>query len=123
MPDDAVTLWLDQFQAGDDAAARKLWEAYFHRLVGLARGKLQGRPRLAADEEDVALSAFNSFFRGLERGRFPRLGDRDDLWRLLVTPTVRKASHLLRDVGRLKRGGADVGDSALEGVPGSGSPP
>ena len=37
-----------------------------------------------AEPEDVALSAFNSLCRGLENGRFPKLQDRDDLWRLLV---------------------------------------
>src|SRR5262249_15219134 len=32
-----------------------------------------------ADQEDVALSAFDSFYRAAEQGRFPRLHDRDDL--------------------------------------------
>ena len=65
----SVTSWLDQLKAGDTAAAQPLWEAYFRRLVALARGKLQGAPRRAADEEDVALSAFDSFCRGAEQGR------------------------------------------------------
>ena len=46
--------------------------------------------RRAADEEDVALSAFDSFCRGAEQGRFPQLDGRDDLWHLLVVITVRK---------------------------------
>src|SRR5205823_6317236 len=62
--------------------------------------------RRAADEEDVALSAFDSFCRHAEQGRFPELLDRDGLWRLLVVITARKASHLVRDEGRQKRGGA-----------------
>jgi hypothetical protein len=45
-------------------------------MVGLARARLQGLPRRAADEEDVALSAFASFCRAAEAGRFPRLCDR-----------------------------------------------
>jgi DNA-directed RNA polymerase specialized sigma24 family protein len=106
--DESVTQWLEQLQAGDQAAAQKLWERYFHRLVGLARGKLEGAPRRAADEEDVALSAFDSFCRGAERGHFPRLEDRDNLWRLLVTLTVRKAYHLARDEQCQKRGGGAV---------------
>jgi DNA-directed RNA polymerase specialized sigma24 family protein len=112
-----VSLWLDQLKAGDRAAAQKLWGAYYHRLVGLARAKLQGTLRLAADEEDVALSAFDSFCRGAEEGRFPELADRDNLWRLLVTLTVRKAQHLLRDQQTQKRGGGAVlGESALLGA-------
>jgi DNA-directed RNA polymerase specialized sigma24 family protein len=104
-PDGSVTRWLGQLQAGDRAAAQQLWERYFRRLVGLARKKLQGAPRRAADEEDVALSAFDSFCRNAEQGRFPQLADRDSLWRLLVVLTARKAAHLRRDQGRQKRGG------------------
>ena len=54
----------------------------------------------------MALSAFDSFCRGAERGRFDQLADRDGLWRLLAVITTRKAAHLLRDEGRQKRGGA-----------------
>jgi DNA-directed RNA polymerase specialized sigma24 family protein len=96
---------VDLFRAGDPAAAQQLWERYFRRLVGLARAKLRRAPRRAADEEDVALSAFDSFCRGAKQGRFPQLADRDSLWRLLVTITARKAAHQVRDEGRHKRGG------------------
>jgi DNA-directed RNA polymerase specialized sigma24 family protein len=105
----SVTVWLGPLQAGDPAAVQHLWERYFDRMVGLARERLQSAPRRAADEEDVALSAFNSFCRAVQAGRFPRLDDRDSLWRLLMTLTARKACHLVRDETRLKRGGAAGG--------------
>src|SRR5262245_3358439 len=108
MSDGSVSRWLDLLQAGDSAAAQQLWQRYFHRLVGLARKRLADTPRRAADEEDVALSAFDSFCRNAERGRFPDLADRDGLWRLLVVLTARKAGHLRRDQTRLKRGGGQV---------------
>src|SRR5437764_2955403 len=109
MPSDgSVSRWLGPLQAGDPAAVQQLWERYFRRLVGLARKKLQHAPRRAADEEDVALSAFASFCHHAARGRFPQLADRDDLWRLLVTVTSRKALHLRRDEKRPKRGGGGV---------------
>lgn len=108
----SVTYWLNQLQAGDPAAAQQLWERYFQRLVGLARKKLQDAPRRAADEEDVALSAFASFCQGAARGQFPQLADRDNLWHLLVTVTARKAIHLRRDERRQKRGGGAVQDEA-----------
>ncbi|MFL5338638.1 MAG: ECF-type sigma factor [Gemmataceae bacterium] len=101
----SITRWLGPLQAGDPAAVRQLWERYFRRLVGLARLKLRSAPRRVADEEDVALSAFDSFCRNAARGRFPELLDREGLWRLLVVVTVRKAAHLVRDQGRQKRGG------------------
>jgi DNA-directed RNA polymerase specialized sigma24 family protein len=109
---DSVSHWIDQVNLGDDAAATKLWQRYFHRLVGLARMTLRGAPRGVADEEDVVLSVFDSFFRGAEQGRFPDLCDRDGLWRLLVVFTARKAAHLRRDQCRLKRGGGAVLDQA-----------
>ncbi len=57
------------------------------------------------------MSAFASFCNGVERGRFPRLANRDDLWRLLVTITARKSMHLARDERSQKRGGGAVRDS------------
>jgi len=99
------THWLRQLQQGDHEAARRLWETYYGKLVVLARRKLEGRMRLVADEEDVALSAFKSFCRGLENHRFPNVTSRDDLWKLLVTITLHKVLHLVRDENRQKRGG------------------
>ena len=107
-PDGSVTHWLGALEGGDAAAAQRLWERYFDRLVRLARAKLGAMPRGAADEEDVALSAFHSFCQGAARGRFPRLDDRDNLWRLLVTITARKALDQVRRQARQKRGGGRV---------------
>jgi DNA-directed RNA polymerase specialized sigma24 family protein len=101
----SVSQWIQLLQAGDPAGAQPLWELYFQRLVTLARGRLAGAARRARDEEDVALSAFDSFCRGAAAGRFPRLDDRDNLWRVLVVITARKAGRLRRDERRLKRGG------------------
>jgi DNA-directed RNA polymerase specialized sigma24 family protein len=120
--DESVSQWLDQLREGDPAAARKLWERYSRRLVGLARLKLQGTPRRAADEEDVALSAFKSLCRGAEEGRFPDLADRDNLWRLLVTITARKAYQLRRYEDRRRpRGGVVLDQAAVAGPADSGS--
>ncbi len=58
-------------KTGEDSATRALWERYFRRLVGLAGVKLPGAAQRGADEEDVALSVMDSFYRGLEAGRFP----------------------------------------------------
>jgi DNA-directed RNA polymerase specialized sigma24 family protein len=119
----SVTRWIGSLKAGGEAAAQPLWERYFDRLVHLARHQLRGRPRRAAveDEEDAALSAFDSFCRGAARGRFPQLSDRDDLWRLLVVLTVRKALDQLERHRAAKRGGGRlIGESALIGGGGGG---
>jgi RNA polymerase sigma factor (sigma-70 family) len=115
-----VTHWLHQFKAGDAAAAQQLWERYFQRLVGLARARLDRHARRLNDEEDVALSAFASFSRGLEAGRFPRLDDRDNLWRLLVVITARKAIDYVQFEQRQKRDGRGVLDEAALAGPESG---
>jgi RNA polymerase sigma factor (sigma-70 family) len=107
----SVSRWLDQLKDGDQEAAQKLWERYFRRLLGVAREQLRDTPRRAADEEDVALGAFASFCRGVEEGRFPRLDDRDDLWRVLVVLTARKARGLRRYEAQQKRtAAAEAGD-------------
>ena len=104
----SVTQWIPGLKRGDPAAAQRLWEAYFRRLVGLARVRLRDAPRRVADEEDVALSAFDSFCRGAQAGRFPRLDDRDDLWQILVLLTVRKAIDLRNYEARPSRGSGRV---------------
>ena len=100
---DSVSLWIDELKTGNRDAAQKLWESYFAKLVRLARQHLRGASRAVADEEDVVLSAFDSFCRGAEAGRFPRLEDRNDLWQLLVVITQRKTTDLHVYNARQKR--------------------
>ena len=102
--DGSVTRWISALKQGDQAAVSGLWESYFRRLVGLARARLRDVPRLIADEEDVALSAFDSFCRRARAGQFRSLHDRDDLWQILALITVRKAIHLRKYEGRQSRG-------------------
>jgi RNA polymerase sigma factor (sigma-70 family) len=112
--DDDVTQWIVRLAGGDQAAAQQLWERYYERLIRLAKRKLSGVPLRAADDEDVVLSAFDSFCEGVAAGRFPQLHDRHDLWKLLVTITVRKAMAQLRRHGRAKRGAGSIrGESAF----------
>jgi DNA-directed RNA polymerase specialized sigma24 family protein len=119
----SITALVERVKAGDHEAARLLWQRYFPRLVGLARKRLQAAPRRVADEEDAALSAFDSFCRRAEQGRFPDLKDRDGLWDLLVVLTARKAADLIKHERRQRRGGGQVhGDSAFGPVGGSSSP-
>jgi len=105
MAEGSITRWIGSLKSGDADAARPLWEAFFRRLVGLARDHLRGTPRRAVDEEDVALSAFDSFCAGAVRGRFPDLSDRHSLWSLLVAVTRHKCADAVRHETRLKRGG------------------
>ena len=111
----SITGWLGDLRDGDQAAAQPLWEHYFSKLVTVARTKLRRMRKTTADqdEEDAALSAFNSFCAGAARGKFPQLADRDDIWRLLVVITARKAMAQANREGRQKRGGGRVVEEAV----------
>ncbi len=112
--EESVTQWIDGLRAGDEAAAAKLWQRYFRRLTGLACKKLGSTPRRVADEEDVVLSAFQSFCQRARKNLFPDLRDRNDLWHLIVRITERKACDQVRAQTRKKRGsGLVAGESAL----------
>src|SRR6476620_3150858 len=103
---ETVSQWLDQLKVGDEHAVEELWERYQCRQMGLARKLLRDAPLGAADEEDVALSAFHSFCSRAADGKFPQLDDRDDLWKILATITIRKASRLAQRERRRKRADA-----------------
>jgi RNA polymerase sigma factor (sigma-70 family) len=91
-----ITHWLNQLKVGDHDSVEPLMEHYFQRLIHLASSRLKGRSSLQGYDEDVALSAFKSLCHGVQVGKFNKLDNRDDLWRLLVVLTVRKAVDLTR---------------------------
>ena len=100
-----VSHWIDLVKQGDSIAANCIWKLYFDRLVRTVRQRLYGENRAISDEEDVALSVFESFYAAAEQGRFPDLSDRDDLWRLLLTMSARKVIDKRRHDNRRFRGG------------------
>ncbi len=104
----SVTQWLSELKDGEDAAAARLWDRYFQRVVRLARRRLGTAPRRVCDEEDVALSVFETLCCGVSEGRFGELASRDNLWRLLVVLTARKAVDQIHHDTRQKRGGGKV---------------
>jgi RNA polymerase sigma factor (sigma-70 family) len=106
--ENSVSVWLGPLKEGDPQAAQQLWNRYYEKLVRLARKRLGSASRRMADEEDVALSAFHSFCEGAAQGKFPRLDDRDNLWRLMVIITARKASRMTERERRQKRGGGNL---------------
>ena len=111
--------WIDRLRQGDSRAAQAVWESYFDRLVSLSRQRLASLPRRVADEEDVALSALKSFCQGVAADRFPKLDDRHDLWRVLVTITVRKILAERRRQMSQKRGAGKVRGESAFATPGA----
>jgi RNA polymerase sigma factor (sigma-70 family) len=113
----SVTRWIVQLRLGNGVAAQELWERYYARLISLAQKRLARASLRIADEDDVVQSAFASFCGRLEKGQFPRLQDRDDLWRLLVFITARKAIRYIRHENAQKRGASRLSVSAdFEGL-------
>ena len=102
-PDDSITRLLGGLKRGEEGAAEGLWGRYIEKLERLARRKLNGMPRRAMDEEDIANSVFKSLCLRARRGEFERLEDRDDLWRLLATITRLKIAQAIRAANRKKR--------------------
>ncbi len=110
---DSVTLLIHRLKDGDSRAPDAIWEKCFLGLVDHARKRLRAHPGRMADEEDIALSAMNSFFEGAKRERFPALNNRDDLWKLLFIITARKATALRRKANAGKRPDAHMVGSPL----------
>jgi DNA-directed RNA polymerase specialized sigma24 family protein len=111
----SVTKLIHQLEDGDSIAAKEIWDRFIFRLIGLARKRLQNLPRRAVDEEDVAVSAFNAFFQGVDQNRFERLRDRDDLWQVLAMLAERKAIGVMRhELAEKRGGGVHRGESVFD---------
>lgn len=83
--------WIARLKSGDVVATQELVEAFYDRLVGLAKHRLGGLPPQVADEEGAVISALRSFFSGIKNGGLSQVQDNQDLWRVLATITARKA--------------------------------
>lgn len=106
VPDEnSVTVWITGLKQGDAEAVRQLWLRYSQSLVRVARQRLGAVSRTAADEEDVALSAFWSLCEVAREGKLDEVCNRDDLWWMLLAITRRKAVSQVRRETAQKRGG------------------
>ncbi len=104
--DGSVTRLIQLLRSDDgaerDMAALFIWRRYFRDLLELARNNLNQRIRRREDEEDVLQSMYKSFCLRQQRGEFDLAG-RDELWKLLVTITLRKARNAAKKQTRDKR--------------------
>ena len=106
--DGTLTGFFVRLQSGEQSAARGLWEHFCPRLTGLARRVFRQRPDRFPEAEDAALSAFASFCNAARDGKIAKDVDRDSLWRLLKTFTVRKVARAIERDNTAKRGGGRV---------------
>jgi len=102
--------FLASLRAGDvvEQAAQQVFLTYVERLLRLAGGRLSQRLACRIDPEDIVQSVFRTFFVRLREGQFT-LNEEDDLGRILVGITIRKA---LRQVAFHRAAKRDRGQEA-----------
>ncbi len=111
----SVSELLRQLIRDESQAAHQIWARFIHRLINAARRRLQNIPRRAVDEEDIAVSAFDAFFRGVKEQRFQQLSNEKDLWQVLAMLAERRAIAVIRRELAAKRGGGmNRGESVFD---------
>jgi RNA polymerase sigma-70 factor (ECF subfamily) len=78
-----------------DEAARQVFQRYAHRLIGLARTRLDALTRRQVSPEDVVQSVLRSFFLRQAGGQY-NLANWDSLWSMLVVITLRKCIRKIK---------------------------
>jgi DNA-directed RNA polymerase specialized sigma24 family protein len=105
MPDDAsTTYWLKQLKAGNPQAPLEVCDRCWRLVVHQARLRLHNQP-IVSDPEDIAVSVFDTFFRGTAEGKYDATADGNDLRKLFLAITRNKTLEHLRREHRQKRGG------------------
>lgn len=80
---------VDRVRAGDDDAARELFNRYVERLIRLTQRRLSPKLARRVDPEDIVQSAYRSFFVRVADGQF-EIRRSGDLWRLLAAIALNK---------------------------------
>ncbi len=86
---DSFTDLMDRLRAGNQDAAREVFQRFVHKLVRLARSQFDAVLRRKVDPEDVVQSAYKSFFLRYGAGKL-EIHDWNNLWGLLAVITLRK---------------------------------
>jgi RNA polymerase sigma-70 factor (ECF subfamily) len=78
-----------RLRAGDEAAAREVFQRFVGKLIRLARGQFDTVLRRKVDPEDVVQSAYKSFFLRYSAGKL-EMHNWGNLWGLLTMITLCK---------------------------------
>jgi RNA polymerase sigma-70 factor, ECF subfamily len=109
--DDPMSSIVRGLGAGDPGAFEQLFARYATRLARLAERHLSAEVAARADAEDIVQSVFRTFFRRHARGEF-RIDSSAELWRLLVTITLREVrSQARRHTAGIRNVSAEVRDA------------
>ncbi len=88
---DSFAALMEQLRAGEDQAARLVFERFARQLVALARRHIDQFLAHKVDPEDVVQSAYKSFFVRQRDGRI-EVANWNSLWSLLTLITLRKCA-------------------------------
>ena len=113
----SVSTWLRELCDGDETNFGKLFIRFRAFLLSCSQENLDKSRCRVFDAEDIAMEAFESFYQGFKRGKFPDLTNRHGLLALFATITMRKAINRINFECAAKRGGGDIqGESAIAKV-------
>jgi RNA polymerase sigma-70 factor (ECF subfamily) len=104
---------LNLWRAGNQDAARQIFERYVSQLLALASQRISQRLKARVDAEDIVQSVFRTFFHRAREGQF-KVDDPDDLCKLLAKITVHKTLRQIAFHKRAKR------DATMETAQGDG---
>jgi RNA polymerase sigma-70 factor (ECF subfamily) len=97
----------------DEDLAEALFVQYAEQLARLAERQLSAKVTRRIDGDDVVQSVFRTFFVRVERGEF-QIDSSDQLWKLLVQITLRKAAEQARKhTAAMRDGRRDADGSAI----------
>ena len=102
---------VSRWRAGDQEAARQIFERYVSQLLTLASRRISQRLASRVDPEDIVQSVFRTFFHRAREGQF-QIDDPDDLCKLLARITVHKT---LRQIAFHRRAKRDACQEAGQG--------
>jgi RNA polymerase sigma-70 factor (ECF subfamily) len=112
-----------RLEAGDETAPAEVLRRFTHRLIALARLRLDARLRQKVDPEDVLQSVYKSFFLRHAEGSL-RLYNWQSLWAVLAVITARKCGRWAQRFGTQQRdlnaevpGGPAAGWEVFSGEP------
>ena len=101
----SVSQLIANAKEGDQDALGKLHQRYWPGLVRIAQRKLNGAPLRNQDAEDVAQTAFISFYQTLQRTGLPQLATRHQLLAFLTHIVACKAVNEIKHELTQKQGG------------------
>jgi RNA polymerase sigma-70 factor (ECF subfamily) len=99
---------LERWRAGDEGAARQLFDRYVDQLMRIAQRHISERLGRRVSPEDIVQSVFRTFFVRAREGQF-EASDPDGMCKLLARITVRK---VLRQANHHRAAKRDVAKEA-----------